>query len=87
MSDGFWKTRLAFAFPGAALMPARRRVEMPPATSVPVEQKLTALNFGEKILLSSLLCPLQGWLGAALFTDQRGPLVWDALPAVFHVEH
>lgn len=68
-------------------MPARRRVEMPPATSVPVEQKLTALNFGEKILLSSLLCPLRGWLGAALFTDQRGPLVWDTLPALFHVEH
>lgn len=29
-------------------MPARRRVEMPPATSVSVEQKLTVLNFGEK---------------------------------------
>ena len=58
---------------------------MPPATLVPAQQKQTVLNFGEKILLSSLLCPLLGWLGADLFTDQAGALVWDALPALFHL--
>lgn len=35
---------------------------MPPATPVPAQQKLTALNFGKKILLSCLLDSLsQRW--------------------------
>lgn len=32
-------------------MPARRRDEMPPATSVPIEQKLTAGFGGENLII------------------------------------
>ena len=53
-------------------MPARRRVEMPPATSVSVEQKLTVLNFGEKSYYPA---------SSVLYRDG-----WELLCLLIHVE-
>lgn len=62
---------MAFAFLGAALMPARRRAEMPPAGPVPAQQTLTALNFGEKssLSVSCVLCG-GGWELVCLLITQ-----------------
>lgn len=56
VSNRFFKAwlHLAFVFSVASVLTAWRRAEMPP-TPVPTQCELTALNFGEKILLSCRL--------------------------------
>jgi hypothetical protein len=55
---------------------------MPPATSVPAQQKLTAMNFGEKILLSCLLDSLSKVWELIVYSSCTA-LIWDSFPISF----
>lgn len=58
---------------------------MPPTTPVPTQHELTALNFGEKILLSCRLDSLSE--GRELFTAHAGAFLWDWSPHLLPTQH
>lgn len=82
-SNSFLKAgfHLAFVRSVASVLTAWRTAEMPPTTPVPTQRELTALNFGEKILLSCRLDSLSE--GRELFTAHAGALLWDRPPTSF----
>lgn len=77
----FKRLSAAFAVLGVALLPARKRAEMPPGALVPPQQEWTALNFGKNMITLSP-ASLAGGLGVNLFTGHAEALFWDTLPAL-----
>lgn len=82
-SNSFLKAgfHLVFVRSVASVLTAWRTAEMPPTTPVPTQRELTALNFGEKILLSCRLDSLSE--GRVRFTAHAGALLWDHPPTSF----
>lgn len=72
--------RLAFVFSVASVPTAWRRAEMPPTTPVPTQCELTALNFGEKILLSCRLDSLSEGPELTVYSSRRGCYLGLFLP-------
>lgn len=86
-SNSFLKAgfHLAFVRSVSSVMTAWRRAEMPPTTPVPTQRELTALNFGEKILLSCRLDSLSE--GRELFTAHARASSLGLSPHLLPTQH